>query len=170
MRLTPLAGLLFVAALFTSASASAEAAKTYPGDFQAKVAYVSDGDTITVSLPSKKTVRIRFANVDAPEKTQPYGLEAKAHLLSILKGQEVRILVHETDRYGRAVAEVFFQGVNMNRYVVQHGLAYVYGRYNVDPHIVALERVAKQNRIGIWGIPDADRVYPWDYRDRMRNK
>ena len=38
------------------------------------VVRVSDGDTITVQAPNAaEPVRVRLAQIDAPEKKQPYG-------------------------------------------------------------------------------------------------
>ena len=44
--------------------------------------------------------------VDAPENSQPYGLESKAMLKSIVDGIPLRLRVYNVDQYGRLVADV----------------------------------------------------------------
>ena len=45
---------------------------------------VSDGDTITALDDSKIQHEIRFAEIDAPEKRQPYGQRSKQRLSVLL--------------------------------------------------------------------------------------
>ena len=45
-------------------------------DFSGKVVGIADGDTITV-LRDKTPVKIRLADIDAPESAQPFGNRAK---------------------------------------------------------------------------------------------
>lgn len=49
--------------------------------------YVTDGDTINLNGE-----KIRLTCIDAPEKTQPYGLEAKEHLMILLDGKKIDVL------------------------------------------------------------------------------
>lgn len=77
-------------------------ASAYP----ATLRYVVDGDTIVVSDRQGKEQHIRIAGIDAPEKAQPFGALAKAHLAQALRGRHVEIDVRATDQYGRTVARV----------------------------------------------------------------
>ena len=51
------------------------------------VAMVHDGDTITLETNDHRTLHVRLAEIDAPERAQPWGdkatkaLEIKGHLL-----------------------------------------------------------------------------------------
>ena len=49
-----------------------------------KVLYVSDGDTLTVDDGGSKR-KLRLYGIDAPEKTQTYGLESKEFLLNKIR-------------------------------------------------------------------------------------
>ncbi|WP_252341701.1 thermonuclease family protein, partial [Escherichia coli] len=69
-------------------------------EIQGKVIRVLDGDTIEV-LQDKKPVRIRLANIDAPEKKQAFGRWSANQLKALLAGQSVTVSYTQTDRYGR---------------------------------------------------------------------
>jgi hypothetical protein len=68
----PFLTLLFIALIYTSSFAA-----TLTG----KVVRVLDGDTIEV-LVDKEPIRIRLADIDCPEKGQPFGNAAKKYVLS----------------------------------------------------------------------------------------
>lgn len=70
---------------------------------------MSDGDTFKVILAGK-TVKVRLCGIDAPEKSQPLGIEAKVYLEKLVQnaGGKVGIVATDTDVYGRTVAEVVF--------------------------------------------------------------
>lgn len=128
-----------------------------------QVVRVSDGDTITVqAADSVEPVRVRLAQIDAPEKKQPYGPEAKAALTALLSGHSVMVDYEKTDRYGRIIGQVTADGVDVNRTLVETGMAWVYRDY---PHTVAYERAEEQARaahVGLWSNPTP--LPPWEFR------
>ena len=76
---------------------------------------VHDGDTLTAECtsPEQQTIKVRLAEVDAPESRQPFRARSKEHLASLCFKQtaEVRpVKAHGgLDRYGRTVAHVALQ-------------------------------------------------------------
>ena len=78
--------------------------------FSGRAIAVLDGDTIDVLLPDNSVERVRLAGIDAPEKDQSFGAEAKANLARKLRGQIVTVHFDERDKYGRAVGHVYFRG------------------------------------------------------------
>ncbi|MFX5839986.1 hypothetical protein ABTE60_21985, partial [Acinetobacter baumannii] len=58
-------------------------------DFQGKVVGVMDGDTVSVLTGDKTPIRVRLANIDAPEKGQAFGARAKQALSSMTYGHLV---------------------------------------------------------------------------------
>lgn len=126
---------------------------------------VADGDAMTV-LEDGKPVKIRLANIDAPERHQPFGERAKLSLSQLCYRQDARVEVIGFDRYGRRIARVSCAGIDANRAQVERGLAWVYLKYNQDPHLSALQDGARKERRGIWSAPGP--VPPWEFR-KMRH-
>lgn len=133
---------------------------------------VYDGDTLRVTDGSKE-IKIRFCGIDAPEKEQAMGLEARDHLRNLIDQGDGRLVVLpvETDRYGRTVAEVFVPTstaeIHLNSQMVADGYAYHYARYSGEcpnGHLLAgVEAQARSRSAGVWASPNA--VKPWDYRN-----
>ncbi|HEE3494336.1 TPA: thermonuclease family protein [Klebsiella pneumoniae] len=161
--------ILFLFTAFQSAnaggipSALAGILSTLNLEIQGKVIRVLDGDTIEV-LQDKKPVRIRLANIDAPEKKQAFGRWSANQLKALLAGQSVTVSYTQTDRYGRIIGHVFTtNGTDASRFMVQSGAAWVYERYNVDESLPALQREAQEQKRGLWA--DANPVPPWEWRN-----
>lgn len=132
-----------------------------------RVIGIADGDTMTV-LVDKKPVKLRLANIDAPEKKQPFGQRSRESLSSICWGKDATFEKQSTDRYGRAVAVVWCDGVEANRRQVVQGMAWVYRKYNKNHSLLVLEQAARLNRIGLWA--DKEPVPPWEWRKSVRQK
>ncbi|EHW4955525.1 thermonuclease family protein [Escherichia coli] len=162
--------ILFLFTAFQSANAGgipgalAGILSTLNQEIQGKVIRVLDGDTIEV-LQDKKPVRIRLANIDAPEKKQAFGRWSANQLKALLAAQPVTVTYTQTDRYGRIIGHVFTtNGTDASRFMVQSGAAWVYERYNVDESLPALQREAQEQKRGLW--VDANPVPPWEWRIR----
>ena len=126
---------------------------------------IADGDTLTL-LVDQRPVRIRLANIDAPEKSQAFGERAKQSLSDLCFGKEARYTPQEVDRYGRTVAVVTCGGIEANRSQVERGMAWVYPKYNKDATLPAIQEVARAKRRGLWRDPDP--LPPWEFRKQKR--
>ncbi|AQW15140.1 thermonuclease family protein [Escherichia coli] len=162
--------ILFLFTAFQSANAGgipdalAGILSTFNQEIQGKVIRVLDGDTIEV-LQDKKPVRIRLANIDAPEKKQAFGRWSANQLKALLAGQSVTVSYTQTDRYGRIIGRVFTtNGTDASRFMVQSGAAWVYERYNADESLPALQWEAQEQKRGLWA--DTNPVPPWEWRIR----
>lgn len=133
-------------------------------DIHGRVVRVLDGDTIEV-MDSRKAVRIRLINIDAPEKKQDYGRWSTDMMKSLVAGKTVTVTYFQRDRYGRILGQVYApDGMNVNQFMVRAGAAWVYEQYNTDPVLPVLQNEARQQKRGLWS--DADR-FPPGYGDTV---
>lgn len=129
-----------------------------------RVVGVSDGDTLTCLTSASRQVKVRLAEIDAPESRQPYGSRAKQALSALAFGKQVVLEVQDTDRYGRTVARVVADGQDVNAELVRQGAAWVYRQYSRDRSLIALEEQARAAARGLWALPENERMPPWEWR------
>jgi endonuclease YncB( thermonuclease family) len=140
--------------------------QAYAASFTGKLVKVLDGDTVEV-LHDGKGERIRLAQIDCPEKGQPYGQAAKEYVLDIAALKIVTVKVETVDRHGRTVGEVFLPDEsNLNKQIVGAGYAWQYKKYSKDTVYADLEDQARRGRLGLW--QDKSPVPPWEWRKGKR--
>ena len=84
---------------------------------------MSDGDTLIVLTPEKQPIKVRLAEIDAPEKSQAFGQRSKQSLSDLVFSKQVRIEQQDRDRYGRVVGKVRGQpGRKRRTGQARHGL------------------------------------------------
>lgn len=123
---------------------------------------VTDGDTLKVRCGEAPQAVVRLAEIDAPEKAQPWGERSRQHLASLCFEKQAEVLPLTTDRYGRTVARVSCAGHDASGEQVQAGMAWAFTRYLKDPAIKTAEAKARAERVGLW--VDASPVPPWEWR------
>ena len=157
--------LLLPSCSATSAPASGREAS--PHFLTGRVVGITDGDTLTL-LVGREQVRVRLAQIDAPEFDQPYGKKAKAALSALAFRKQARVEVVDIDRYGRTVGEIFIDRVDINREMVREGHAWAYTKYSHTAEIIALEDSARAANKGLWALPENQREPPWLWRHPPR--
>ena len=90
-----------------------------------------DGDTCT-AIDGEK---IRLACIDTPElkgknSDHEKAIEAKDFLNKLIADKEISIKRITKDRYGRTVAELFKDGVNIQELIVNKGYGKIYKKYS----------------------------------------
>lgn len=130
--------------------------------YTGRVVSVHDGDTVTVLAGEKKPVKIRLAQIDAPEIGQAFGQRSRDNLAEKVAGQIIMVEVNATDRYGRSVATLFLGQRNINREQIADGMAWVYRQYLNDPGLLEVESEAKAQKKGLWADPHP--LPPWAFR------
>jgi endonuclease YncB( thermonuclease family) len=155
-----LAAIVILAALTLLWAATASAAA-------AREVEIVDGDTLMWHGE-----RVRLHGIDAPEADQsctavggdyPCGQTAMQWLAEKTNKKEVRCEKRGRDRYGRLLAVCFAGEVNLNRGLVEAGLALAYRRYS--PEFVAAEDAARRRAAGLWA---GTFVPPWQWRQGTR--
>jgi micrococcal nuclease len=155
--------------------------------FPAKITKIVDGDTIIVKTPDGKLSKIRFADVDTPEKylisnkakydivkcgkvTFEMGKDASKHLNTLVKvGDVVEVLPNGTTSKDRDVAVIKIGLINLNKQMVIDGYAYVWhtGRdikdqsYKVE--LLTVQDDAIFNKVGLWGTKAREMSCLLDY-------
>lgn len=137
---------------------------SFAAEISCRVVGVSDGDTFTCLTAEKHQVKVRMAEIDTPESKQPYGTRARQALSDLVFGKDVKLVVQDTDRYGRTVARAYAGATDVNAALVSQGAAWVYRQYSKDHSLIGLEDQARTAGRGLWALPESERIPPWKWR------
>ena len=162
-----LALLLCVGQVSARDNSSRTDAAPAPSSFRgvATVTGVADGDTLYADIEGH-SIRIRLAQIDAPEKAQAFGRRSEQSLRELVGKRQVLLSWKSLDRYGRPIAQVSIDGMDVNAEQVKRGFAWVFRRYSNDPALLELEAQAKSAGLGLWADPHP--IAPWDWRASRR--
>ena len=87
----------------------------------------------------------------------------------MVAGRQISIESKDVDRYGRTVAIVYVDGVNLNEQIVKQGYGWVYRQYCKGAFCgdwLQLESAARASHKGLWA--DANPTPPWEFRQQQR--
>ena len=120
--------------------------------FTAKVVGIKDGDTVVVLDSLNNQTTLRLAEVDCPEKNQPFGTKAKQYTSDQIYLKTIKYVVTDTDRYGRSIAMIYYDTDNkyLSAEIIKAGMGWHYKRYSTSKELALLEENAKKNKIGLW--------------------
>jgi endonuclease YncB( thermonuclease family) len=142
----------------------AACAPVAPDRLDGVVVGISDGDTLTLLATGDKRIKIRLGQVDAPERKQPWGDRSRRALAEMVFQRTVWVRVTDVDSYGRTVGTVFLEDLDVNAEMVRNGAAWVYRRYATDERLFLLEDAARARGLGLWSLPESQRIPPWQWR------
>lgn len=104
-----------------------------------KVIKVYDGDTITIASYLHPTLKdkvyrfsIRLSGIDCAElrtkdkDEKEIGLKARDILSKLVMNKFVRIENKKNDKYGRIIADVYYENINLSEYLIEKNLAVKY--------------------------------------------
>ncbi len=131
--------------------------------FRVKVVSIADGDTFSALNRDELKLRYRLYGIDAPEKKQPNSTASKEALSKMILGKTVIVDVKSIDGFGRPVVVVSTQTIkDVGANLISQGMAWHFKRYDNSQHYKALEKKARENKIGLWYHPKP--IAPWDFR------
>ena len=136
--------------------------------FQGNVVKITDGDTLVLLTTEKNQIKVRLSEIDAPEKKQAFGKKSKQTLSKLCSGSKAILKNTAKDRYGRTLARVYCNNIDVNREMVRLGMAWVYDRYAIDSELYSLQKAARINKIGLWA--EDNPVQPWVFRMKSRRR
>jgi endonuclease YncB( thermonuclease family) len=157
-------------ATFCALLASAEVAGAQRAEesLQAKVISYGSASAFAVLDDREKLRRVKLTGVDAPERRQPFGLQAQQLASDYLGGGAVTITVDSVDQEQRIYGRIAVDGRDLGLLLLEAGLAWC------DPadHAIlpsgmrsayrqACGQARAQHR-GLWS--NAHPIPPWEYR------
>ena len=154
--------LIFLALLALTTSSAA---------LNGTVTRVADGDTLWVRLdhsdsqadPGRhKSLKIRLQGIDAPERCQAWGVQAKAALEGRVLHRRVRLKSSATDDYHRSIATLDLDGEDIGAWMVGQGHAWSARFHRSAGPYAAQERAARSARRGLFA--EAGAVEPRRFR------
>jgi endonuclease YncB( thermonuclease family) len=146
------------------------ASNTMAETVEGHVIGITDGDTFTLLTHDLQQVQVRVAEIDAPERGQPYASRSRQQLADLIFQKEVTVHVQVVDRYRRPVGRPLVGDTDVTVEMIRSGAAWVYRSYSDDVALYELERAAKAERRGLWSLPEYERLPPWDYRNGERQE
>ncbi|MDD4964445.1 MAG: thermonuclease family protein [Gallionella sp.] len=147
----------FVAAIMLLLCAYSVQAET----FTTQILTVLDGDTVLVKQGTG-TLSIRLAEIDAPEKSQPFGETSKKSLSDLVMGKSVQVVSQTMDQYGRMVAHLNVAGLDVNAEQIRLGMAWEYSHFHNNQVLIALQKEAQSVPRGLWALSNP--TPPWEWR------
>lgn len=139
-----------------------------------EVVGLADGDTLTVLTSDRQQVKVRLAGIDAPEKSQSFGTQARQALSAMAFRQKVSITWQKQDRYGRIVGVVMVGRLDVGLELIRLGLAWHYKQYEAEQTprdrsaYAAAELQARAGHIGLW--QDKAPMAPWNFRNSKKKR
>jgi endonuclease YncB( thermonuclease family) len=130
----------------------------------AKVVGIKDGDTVVVLDSLHYQTTLRLAEVDTPEKSQPFGTKAKQFTSDQVYLKTIKYVVTDTDRYGRSIAMIYYDSDNkyLSAEIIKAGMGWHYKRYSTSITLANFETKAKKDKTGLW--VDNNPIAPWEWR------
>ena len=129
-----------------------------------KVVAIKDGDTVVVLDSLNNQTTLRLAEVDCPEKNQPFGTKAKQFTSDQIYFKTIKYVVTDTDRYGRSIAMIYYGTDNkyLSAEIIKAGMGWHYKKYSTSKELATFQENAKQNKIGLW--IDNNPIEPSEFR------
>jgi micrococcal nuclease len=99
-------------------------------EYRATVLSVYDGDTMTcnieIGFDLYKLEKVRLSGIDAPEvrgEERPEGLKSRDALRELTLGKQLRLVNEGTGKYGRTIATLYLDTINISDWMVRNGYA-----------------------------------------------
>jgi endonuclease YncB( thermonuclease family) len=124
---------------------------------QGVVIRVVDGDTLWLAPDGarRSPLKLRLAGIDAPERCQAGGEEARSALAAHVLQRRVTLRVRARDEFGRLVANVSLDGEDVNAWIVARGHAWSPGWKHRPGPYAREEQAARAARRGLFAQGDA---------------
>ncbi|MCR2066764.1 thermonuclease family protein [Campylobacter helveticus] len=134
-------------------------------NIQGRVLRVIDGDTIELlvkqeDIKQSPKIKVRLFGIDAPEKKQAYGKEAKEFLSSLILDKEITLIINDKDKYQRTIGTILLNDKDINKEMVKNGYAWAYESYSTK--YLTEQADAQMFKLGLW--QDENAIKPSEFR------
>lgn len=143
--------IITVVALAACGQAADPSGHTGRGD-AASVDTVLDGDSVRITVDGDQE-EVRLLGINAPERDECWGDEARAALTALVEGSAVTLHEEGRDQFGRLLAYLAADGVDVNPRLVGDGHALATSdRHQQRSAFLGAERAAQENGAGLWAV------------------
>ncbi|MCR2040518.1 thermonuclease family protein [Campylobacter helveticus] len=134
-------------------------------NLQGRVIRVIDGDTIELlvkqeDIKQSPKIKVRLFGIDAPEKKQAFGKEAKEYLSSLILDKEITLIINDKDKYQRTIGTILLNDKDINKEMVKNGYAWAYESYSTK--YLTEQADAQMFKLGLW--QDENAIKPSEFR------
>lgn len=137
-----------------------------PALIEGVTTHVVDGDSLWFTPVQQgqrgAAVQVRLARIDAPEICQPYGRDSQRALAELVLNKPGRLQGVARDKYGRLVAHLAVDGVDVATRMVEEGQAWSARQRNDGGPLIKQERMARALARGLHA--QAQAVQPSRFR------
>ena len=152
-----------IIALFNLIALPLSAADPAEEIIRAQAVSIGDGDSIGVVI-NQELVRVRLAGIDAPEGDQPFAIDSRQSLHDLCFWVEAELRSISKDYYGRMLARVNCNGVDVNAEQVRRGMAWAADQSVKDRELLRLQEEARAAKRGLWSYDSP--IPPWKWHSR----
>ena len=131
--------------------------------FATEITYFYDGDTVKISDKGRE-YKLRLTDIDAPERTQEYGLKSRRALMQLCNNTSVQVQLLGVDKYQRKLGKLECDNQDVSFYMVENGYAWFYHQYSSDSALELAEMGARDNKRGLWKAKQ--QTPPWIWRKK----
>lgn len=127
------------------------------------ITHFYDGDTVKID-DGLRQYKLRISDIDAPERNQRYGKQARRALMKLCKQAEIQVTLTGQDKYQRALGYLTCNEISASEYLVDQGLAWFNVRYSNNLALQVAENSARQTKRGLW--KQKKPMPPWVWRQK----
>jgi endonuclease YncB( thermonuclease family) len=144
------------------------------GVLKGKVVGVIDGDTVTVLVESKAQKQIRIKGIDAPEKEQLFGNNAREYLTNILLNKKIIVEYSTLNVERQILGKIILDGKDIGLGMIESGFAWFCEEHKSEltEEEISLyslsQSKAQSNTLGLWQNPNP--TSPWKFREQTEKK
>lgn len=149
---------LYITLLFCLLASPLATADSYP-----KITRYYDGDTVKIDNGLRQ-YKLRLRDIDAPERNQAYGKQAKRALIQLCKNAQIQVQLSGIDKYQRDLGYLHCNQQSASLYMVANGYAWYNQRYAMDDSLLQAQQQARQQKLGLWRAKSP--TPPWQWRQK----